>query len=144
MAGTCSLTVKLLNHWGAGIPGVQHRRALFEMVLVSMYSYGCSVVSNTSSLNSAAYSPIGPFDTGTNAAPAGLMSATAVTEGDAISVRPSRRPVPKGSIAYSAGSTMVRSSAHATRSATAVVFASFRSVGVGAVCASVLVFISAP
>jgi hypothetical protein len=33
-AGIRSLTVKILNQWGAGIPGVQHRRALFEVVLV--------------------------------------------------------------------------------------------------------------
>src|SRR5829696_6890426 len=86
-----------------------------------MYSYGARTTSKTSNLNSAGYNPTGPLTTGASALSEGSGSAT-FTVGEAISVSPSRRPTPVGSMPYSAGSTQVTSRTAATLTAAAVVF----------------------
>ena len=63
--------------------------------------------------------------------------STGARVGDAISVRPSQRPVPTGSIAYSAGSTMVTRMTAATTSAIAVVLARVANEGGAGVCSGV-------
>src|SRR5688572_30714436 len=93
-----------------------------------MNSYGCSVISNTSYLNGVAYAPRGPLWTGATPASA-RITCTGTAAGAGSLTSPSQRPVPSGSIAYSAGSTTVIASAPATSRATPMVVANVDNDG---------------